>query len=321
MARWHLMKKTKGLINSPLVSIIIPCFNSEDFISECINSILDQDYTNIEIIVIDDGSTDHTVNQLKKYENIHVVQQRNQGACVARNKGLSLSKGKYVKFLDSDDLLEPFTIGKQVQLAESLDNNTIVYGDYYLLEGNKKKYTNTSLPDGGQTELLILHDILTSTPLHRKWMLDKINGFDERFKNGQEWNLHIRLSSEGYFFYHQPISLFCYRIHQSPSRITTMKKAKKDGLLYEAKKVDMTIEKLSKNFSGDPSAAFAYKYWVIARKLYRNKDNRYKDFILKAQNISDNYQKHWKTKNKILFKIFGFSTIENYYRLFKKNKN
>ena len=315
------MKKMESFVNPPLVSMIIPCFNSEDFILECIDSVLEQDYANLEIIIIDDGSTDHTVNKLKKYEtieHIHIVQQNNQGACVARNKGLFLSKGKYIKFLDSDDLLEPFIISKQVQLAESLDNNTIVYGDYCLLENNSKKYIDTSLPDQGQTEFLILHDILTSTPLHRKWMLDKVGGFDERFKNGQEWNLHIRLSSEGYFFYHQPTPIYCYRIHQSPNRITNVKKSKKHGFLYEAEKVDMTIEKMSKNFSGDPNAAFAYKYWTIARKLYRNGDDKHQEFILKAKDISDNYQKHWKTKNKILFKLFGFNTIENYYRLVKK---
>ncbi|SNT69962.1 glycosyltransferase family 2 protein [Psychrobacter sp. LV10R520-6] len=316
------MKKTESFITFPLVTIIIPCFNSEDFILECIDSVLKQNYSSIEIIVIDDGSTDNTVEKLRKYEateHIYILQQDNQGACVARNKGLFRSKGKYIKFLDSDDLLEPFIIDQQVQLSETLDSNAIVYGDYYLLEGNRKKYIDTSLPDGGQTELLVLHDILTSTPLHRKWMLDKISGFDERFRNGQEWNLHIRLSSEGYLFYHQSIPIFCYRIHKSPNRITNMKKAEGNNLLYEAKKVEMTIEKLSDNFSGDPNAAFSYKYWVIARKLYRIGDNRYKDFIFKAKNVSNNYQKHWKTKNKFLFKLFGFNAVESYYRLFKKH--
>lgn len=315
------MGQTHPLIETPLVSIIIPCFNSEQFILQCIESVLHQDYKNIEIIVIDDGSTDNSMDKLRAYDsnkNIHVVQQQNQGACIARNKALSLSTGKYVKFLDSDDFLEPHVIGRQVELAESLDDNTIVYGDYYLLKEGKKKYIDTSLTSNDQTELLILQDILTTTPLHRKWMLDKINGFDGRFINGQEWNLHIRLSSEGFLFYHQPLPIYNYRIHQSPSRITNIKKTNKDSILYEGKKVDMTIERLSERYSGDPNAAFAYKYWVIARKLYRDSDARYKDFILKAQSISTNYQKHWKTKNKVLFRFFGFEAVENYYRLFKK---
>ena len=316
------MEPADNLIKTPLVSIIIPCFNSEKFISQCIDSILNQDYTNLEIIIVDDGSSDNTVNLLRKNENIeylHIIRQQNQGACIARNVGLSLSTGKYIKFLDSDDFLEPYIIRKQVQLAESLDNITIVYGDYYLLKSGKKELENTTLPNTDQTELLILNDILTTTPLHRKWMLDKVNGFDERFKNGQEWNLHVRLSSEGFIFHHQSIPVFCYRIHESPNRISIVKKNRKSSILYEAKKVDMTIEKLSKNYSGNPNAAFAYIYWVTARKLYRSGDSRYKDFILKAKNMSDDYQKHWKPKHKVLFKLFGFNAVENYYRLFKKN--
>ncbi|MUG31813.1 glycosyltransferase family 2 protein [Psychrobacter sanguinis] len=315
------MGQSSSRIESPLISIIIPCFNSEHFILQCIDSVLHQDYQNIEIIVVDDGSTDRSIDKLKAYsskEQVHVLQQQNKGACTARNRGLSVSRGKYVKFLDSDDFLEPSVITKQVELAESLGDNTIVYGDYYLLKDDKRIYIDTSLKTNNQTELLILQDILTTTPLHRKWMLDKIEGFDSRFKNGQEWNLHIRLSSEGFLFHHHSLPIYNYRMHQSPSRITNIKKSKKDSLLYEGKKVDMTIERLSGSCSGDPNAAFAYKYWIIARNLYRDGDSRYKNFISKAQNISTDYQKHWKTKHKILFKFFGFESVENYYRLFKK---
>lgn len=224
-------------INLPLVSIIIPCFNSEEYISECVESALLQDYSNIEIIVVNDGSTDNSVNILKKLKGINLYTQKNSGACVARNFGLYKSKGKYIKFLDSDDFLEPGIVKKQVDLAEQLDDNNIIYGDYYLYRNCKKSYEDVYLEKSEQTAALVLGDILTSTPLHRRWMLEKIEGFDERFTNGQEWNLHVRLSSEGFVFHHQKLAIYNYRIHESPNRISVIKANNKNRQLYEALKL------------------------------------------------------------------------------------
>ena len=87
------------------VSIIIPVFNGQKFICECLDSIMRQDIVNKEIICIDDGSTDQTVNIIKSYQkyckNIKLIQQPHLGAAIARNKGLEIAKGKYVAFMDA----------------------------------------------------------------------------------------------------------------------------------------------------------------------------------------------------------------------------
>lgn len=308
--------------NLPLVSIIIPCFNSENYIAECLNSVLAQDYKNLEVIVVDDGSQDDSLNIIKSYTNIQLYTQKNSGACVARNLGLSKSRGKYIKFLDSDDFLEPSIIKKQVDLAEQLDEDRIVYGDYYLFRNYQKNYENVYLEEANQTALLILGDILTSTPLHRKWMLDKVKGFDERFKNGQEWNLHVRLSSEGFIFHHQKLAIYNYRIHQDPNRISVKKSNDTNRQLYEALKLEMTQERLGSSYRGDINFAFAKKYWIIARTLYRLGDkNTSLKYLRIAQQLTTEYDKFFGRKYNLVYKLLGFSKTEQLfkaYSFFKK---
>ena len=88
-----------------LVSIIIPNYNREVLVAETVQNMLDQDYPEKEIIVIDDGSTDGSVDRLREFgEAIKIVQQKNQGPGAARNNGMKIAKGKYIQFMDNDDL-------------------------------------------------------------------------------------------------------------------------------------------------------------------------------------------------------------------------
>lgn len=108
-----------------LVSVVIACYNCEDFIDQCIQSLIDQTYHNFEIICVDDGSTDSTLEKLKQYESkydyIHVYTQKNQYAGVARNHGMEYAKGEYLLFLDSDDFFEPNML--ELTIGSALKNN------------------------------------------------------------------------------------------------------------------------------------------------------------------------------------------------------
>lgn len=319
-----MMEKYEENDSLPLVSIIIPCYNSEKYIGECIESVLAQDYDNIEIIVVNDGSTDDSIQILRQYKDIFVYSQENSGACVARNNGLEKSHGKYIKFLDSDDFLELRVIKKQVDLAESLNGNIIVYGDYYISKEGNKSYESTFLSYSEQTASLILGDILTSTPLHSKWMLEKIKGFDERFKNGQEWNLHIRLSSEGFIFHHQKVPIFSYRIHSSADRISSIKHNNSKKAFYEALKIEMTKERMSNNSIGDFNAALSLKYWVVARDLYCSGHNKeYEVYLKKSKLLSNNYKKFWNLDYRIVYEVLGFRLTQkvlSLYDIIRKRK-
>ena len=105
------MKNICRIKNDIKVSIIIPVFNGERYIEECLNSVENQTYTNVEIIVINDGSTDKTENILlsfqEKFNNIIKITTKNSGAASARNLGMDAAKGEYIMFVDADDILLP----------------------------------------------------------------------------------------------------------------------------------------------------------------------------------------------------------------------
>lgn len=126
----------------PLISIIIPCYNQGEFLSDAINSALEQSYRNIEIIVIDDGSTDNTAEIASNYGNrIHYTYQDHKGVSAARNRGMKLSRGECLQFLDSDDKIERDKILYHAQYLEHHPETDIVYGDvrYFTTENPEER--------------------------------------------------------------------------------------------------------------------------------------------------------------------------------------
>jgi len=109
-----------SLTTIPLVSIVIPSYNAERFIEETLDAVVHQSWKNCEAFVIDDGSKDKTVERARKFESdrVKIIVQSNQGACVARNKGLAASKGNYIQYLDADDVLSYDKVEAQVDILE-----------------------------------------------------------------------------------------------------------------------------------------------------------------------------------------------------------
>lgn len=123
-----------------LVSIVIPVYNSEKFLTSCIESILGQTYDNIEIIVIDDGSTDLSAKILHRYsDKITVISQQNSGLASALNKGIGVIKGRWVKLFSADDILYPDTIQILVNEIKKLPENTIVYSNWDIIDEQNRK--------------------------------------------------------------------------------------------------------------------------------------------------------------------------------------
>lgn len=125
---------------SPLVSIIIPVYNGEKTIERCIKSILDQNIHNMEVIVVNDGSTDNTMNILEHYgeiDNIVLISQKNMGVSAARNIGMKYAAGKWISFVDADDYLEPDCF-KTVFSYDNLEKYDLVFWNYYRVTPSKK---------------------------------------------------------------------------------------------------------------------------------------------------------------------------------------
>ncbi|RLD59735.1 MAG: glycosyltransferase family 2 protein [Bacteroidetes bacterium] len=134
---------------NPKVSILIPLYNSEKYISETINSCLKQIYKNIEIIIVDDGSQDNSYEIARKFENknVIVVKQQNKGASAARNKAFEISTGNYIQYLDADDLLSEDKIEDQIEIFKENGESIVTacsWGDFYG-DIEKTKFNKTEL--------------------------------------------------------------------------------------------------------------------------------------------------------------------------------
>ena len=127
--------------SEPLVSIVIPIYNAEQYLEESIRSVLDQSYGNLQIICVDDGSTDNSLKIAEKLKNddsrIVLISKENEGAGVARNKGMEVAQGKYVYFFDADDYLRKNAIKTLVKTAEKHSADIVLFG-YYKFNDNKK---------------------------------------------------------------------------------------------------------------------------------------------------------------------------------------
>ena len=136
-----------GTIEEPLVSIVIPVFNAEDYLEESIGSVLLQSYKNLELICVDDGSTDNSPLILQKMmqedQRISVVTGENRGAGAARNLGMRAVKGKYILFFDADDILKKDTVQTTVRAAVKQDADIVLFG-YYKFTGRRKIHVDFS---------------------------------------------------------------------------------------------------------------------------------------------------------------------------------
>lgn len=119
--------------NYPLLSILMPCYNAEKYVAETLTCLLAQDYENIEIILVDDGSSDKSYDIAKQFEadpRVQVYQQPNSGACVARNLALSKAKGEFVLFMDADDLVTRDMIASQMALLQEAPEGHMTFGHW-----------------------------------------------------------------------------------------------------------------------------------------------------------------------------------------------
>jgi len=127
------------------VSVVIPVYNSEKFLSETIESVLNQTYTNLEIFAVDDGSIDKSLSILEKYsKNIKIISQKNMGLATSLNTAINKISGKWFKWLSPDDVLYSDAIEILLEEAKKLPPNTIVYSNWEIIDENNKKLRNFS---------------------------------------------------------------------------------------------------------------------------------------------------------------------------------
>lgn len=185
----------------PLVSILIPAFNAQEWIGDTLRSVIAQTWPSKEIIVVDDGSVDQTLSITQRFESegVQIVTQKNGGASAARNKAFSLSKGDYVQWLDADDLLAPDKIARQMQVVSQLQSKrTLISSAWasFMFGNDRAKFVPTALwRDQSPAEWL-----LTKMGQHlfmpdSTWLVSR-----ELTEEAGPWNTSLHYDDDGEYF-------------------------------------------------------------------------------------------------------------------------
>jgi glycosyltransferase involved in cell wall biosynthesis len=205
---------------SPKVSVVVSCYNYGEFVTQCLDSIKGQTFPDFEVVIVNDGSTDNSEEQIKPYLNdnrFRYIKQKNGGQANAKNKGIAHTKGKYIAFLDADDLWEIDKLEKQISLFSSQGIGVVYsrarYIDSLGRDLNFRLSGKYLQPKRGYvTDFLIIDNFVPfSSSIVRRDCFDRFGVFDESLKMGIDWDLWLRISTQYQFdFVDEP--LLSYRV-------------------------------------------------------------------------------------------------------------
>jgi glycosyltransferase involved in cell wall biosynthesis len=194
---------------NPLVSIIIPCYNAENWLAEALDSCIQQTYRPLEMIIINDGSTDSSLQIIQQYaaqypELIQYETQNNSGGSVARNRGFVLAQGQYILFFDADDLIEPETIAEQIKILAGRTDCVAACPWWYIVWNGKeweKVYPgSTRGSDPIAAELRYERCFLGQSLLWPSNIIRDLGGWDETLWANQDGDIRMRAVLKGYEF-------------------------------------------------------------------------------------------------------------------------
>lgn len=248
------------------VSLIIPCYNCEKTIEETYNSVINQNYKNFEIILVDNNSTDNSYNVItaliKGCDKSILLKQPKPGQAAARNSGAAHAKGEYLLFLDSDDLIDPEFLVKTVNILDTKPEIKIVTTKGVLFGASTKPWV---LPPFSLKNLLSWNCIGISS-LIRKKDFDMVIGFDESFEYFEDMDLWISILKTGGQVYLVPENLFYYRKRESKDSLT-------DTVMNNADRVsDLRLKLYIKHYDFYKQHGFyiqnLFKYESMKKKYY-----------------------------------------------------
>lgn len=265
------------MINEPLVSIIIPCYNYGHFLKEAVESVRQQTYSNWECLIVDDGSKDNTrliAGQLVASDRrVSYYYKINGGLSSARNFGIGLAKGSYICFLDTDDLFDRQKIEAQLNCFKNNPSADIVYGEFRFFESadpsrlytSKNKDSHFSRPKisgTGDEVLRFLNDqniTVVSAPLIKKPVFDKVGNFDESYKSYEDWHFWLRCALKNCSF------IFC-----SEPQVCTYIRFGHESMMSDKKKLLRASIQLREFLSDKLPAKFRlYNFYRLLRSRFK----------------------------------------------------
>lgn len=228
----------------PLVSVVIPCYNHEKFLKSTVESVFSSSYPNLEVIIVDDGSTDRSLQvamELKsRFDEIYVISQENSGPSVARNNGIERAKGRYILPLDADDLISTNYIEEAVRILESNPNVKVVYAEAEKFGAVNKKWKLKSFSH----YKLALDNMIYVSALYRKEEWLRVGGYsDSKVLCREDWEFWIKVLKDGGEVEKLPFTGFYYRILPNSRRKSMTRKQKREEIELLNKKHKDFFEK------------------------------------------------------------------------------
>lgn len=247
-----------GETMAPTISVVMPVFNAEKYLEEAVRSVLNQTFTDFEFIIVDDASTDNSLELLKKFKDkrIKILQNKNnKGITKSLNKGLRHARGEFIARMDADDICMPKRFEKQVEAIHEFDicGSHIVFINEKGEETGKRKYDVSNLDE----TILLENPLAHPTVMFRQECIDEVGLYDKRFSSSQDYDLWLRFYANEYKFTVVNEVLLKYRMHSKQEKyqhtkrtirnvLAIKKKARKEyGLKFGIKaKLRMILERL-----------------------------------------------------------------------------
>jgi glycosyltransferase involved in cell wall biosynthesis len=201
----------------PTVSVVVAAYNMARYVADAVRSVLAQTYTDLEVIVIDDGSTDGTADVMKVFEGdprVKYVRQANLGQPRAKNAGILAARGRFIAFCDADDLWVPNKLERQLPRFDADPKVGVVYCRTAMItaEGERNGEFSPDAPSGDILRTLFVKNVVPfGTAVVRREVLDTLGRFDESLAMGIDWDLWLRVSTRWHFEF-VPESLYLYRV-------------------------------------------------------------------------------------------------------------
>ena len=221
--------KDQELLDISLISVVIPCYNQAGFVGEAIESVLKQTYPNVEVIVVDDGSSDNTKEVATRFSDVRYIRQSNHGLSRARNTGIRVSKGSYLVFLDADDRLLPKALESGLNCFHAHQECAFVFGTHTYINSDGISLDNLNTPSSGANlyiaqlrgnkdhycSLLYGNYIgMHSTVMYRRDIFQVVKGFDQSLDAAEDYELYLRITRKYPIYFHSTV-VAKYRFHDS----------------------------------------------------------------------------------------------------------
>jgi len=210
--------------STPRVSVVIPCYNAERYIASTLRSVVSQEWPELEVIVVDDGSTDASPTIVKsRFPDVTLLRQQNAGVAAARNRGIAHASGEWIAFIDADDYWLPGKLGEQWKHLRERPGCRMSYTGWHVWASEAEAPDDTLLSDLAHrvshgatgwiyTQLLTDCVVWTSTVLMHRSLFDEIGTFDADLRIGEDWDLWLRASRATQIM-RVPRPLALYRSH------------------------------------------------------------------------------------------------------------